>query len=37
MYTVENFDVARKQAVAPYTSCGNSTVVINMARNNGED
>ena len=37
MYTVENFDVSRKQAVATNTSCGNATVVINKARNNDED
>lgn len=37
MYTLENVDVSRKQAFAPNTSCGNSTVVVNKARNNGED
>jgi len=37
VYTVEHFDVSRKQAFAPNASCGNCTVVINKARNNGED
>jgi 16S rRNA G966 N2-methylase RsmD len=33
MHTVENSEVSRKQAIAPYTSCGNSTVIVNKARN----